>query len=368
MIYTHVLDGGQVMSDDRTGTIMRQTGRSSNECAAAAHRPEPRGWVLRLGALGLVLAFLVLPPGAGAQGAGKIYRIGVLSPEVPPPGVLEGLREELRELGYVEGKTITIETRHAEGRNDRLAAMADELVRLKVDVILAVNTAAAQAAKNATAVIPIVVTRVADPVRTGLVPSLSRPGGNITGVSFQPEELGGKRLEMLKEALPGVSSVAVLWYAPNPGPTINVEEMQSSSKRLGIRLVRLPVQSPSDFVAAFATGARGRAGALVVIDDAFVSRHRGQILELATRHSLPVFSQFMPFVEGGGLMAYGPSARQMNLRVAHYIDKILKGAKPADLPIEQPTQYELGINVKKAKAMGLTIPQSLLIRADHVIE
>jgi putative ABC transport system substrate-binding protein len=323
---------------------------------------------VRLGALALALAVLATPLVVGAQGAKEVYRIGVLSPEVPPPGVLEGFREALHELGYVEGKTITIESRHAGGRKERLAAMAEELVRLKVDAILAVNTAAAQAAKNATAVIPIVITRVADPVRTGLVPSFSRPGGNITGLSFQPEALSGKRLELLKEALPGVSSVAVLWYAPNPGATIIAEEMEPGSVQLGVRLLRLPVQGPSDFVAAFETAARGRAGALIVVDDAFITRHRVQILQLAAKHSLPVFSQFMPFVEGGGLMAYGPSVRQMYRRAAHYVDKILRGAKPADLPIEQPTQYELVINLKKAKAMGLMIPQSLLIRADHVVE
>jgi putative tryptophan/tyrosine transport system substrate-binding protein len=311
---------------------------------------------------------IAAPLVAEGQQAGKVHRIGVLSPEAPPPGILEGFREGLHELGYVEGKTITIELRHSGGLNDRLAAMAEELVRLRVDAILAINTPAAQAAKKATPSIPIVITRVADPVRTGLVPSLSRPGGNITGLSFQPEELSGKRIELLKETLPGVSRVAALWYMGNPGATIVAKGLESSGVQLGIQILRLPVQSLNDYVGAFETAARGRAGALILVDDAFVTRHRSQILELAAKHSMPVFSLFMPFVEGGGLMAYGPNVRDMYRRAAHYVDKILKGARPADLPIEQPSKFELVINLKKARAMGLTIPPSLLARADQVIE
>jgi ABC-type uncharacterized transport system substrate-binding protein len=320
------------------------------------------------GVVALVLAVLAAPLVAEAQRPAKVYRIGVLSPEVAPPGLLEAFREGLRELGYVEGKTIIIESRHAGGRNERLVVLAEELVQLRVDAILAINTPAAQAAKNATAAIPIVITRTSDPVRTGLVSSLAHPGGNITGLSFQPEESSGKRIELLKEALPRVSRVAALWYSGNAGAAMVAREMEPGSARLGVELLRLPIQGPSDFVGAFEVAARGRAGALLVVDDAFVTRHRAQILELAAKHSLPVISMFAPFVEGGGLMAYGPSIRDMYRRAAHYVDKILKGAKPADLPIEQPTKFELVINLKKARAMGLTIPQSLLIRADHVVE
>jgi putative ABC transport system substrate-binding protein len=314
------------------------------------------------------VAAVAAPLGAEGQQDEKARRVGVLSPETPPPGILEGFREGLRELGYVEGKTITIELRHAEGRNDRLAAMAAELVRLRVHAILAINTPAAQAAKNATAAIPIVITRVTDPVRTGLVASLARPGGNITGLSFQPEELSGKRIELLKEALPGVSRVAALWYMDNPGAAIVAKGLESSGGQLGLQVLRLPVQTVDDYVGVVEIAARGRAGALILVDDAFVTRHRSQILELAAKHSMPVFSLFMPFVEAGGLMAYGPSVRDMYRRAAYYVDKILRGARPADLPIEQPSKFELVINLNTAKALGLTIPPSLLGRADHVIE
>jgi putative ABC transport system substrate-binding protein len=268
----------------------------------------------------------------------------------------------------VEGKNVTIELRHAGGRNERLATMADELVRLRVDAILTINTPAAQAARNATVSIPIVITRTSDPVRTGLVSSLAHPGGNITGLSFQPEESSGKRIEFLKEALPRVNRVAALWYAGNEGAAIVAREMEPGSTRLGIELLKLPIRGPNDFVGAFELAARGRVGALVVVDDAFVTRHRAQILELAGKHSLPVISMFSPFVDGGGLMAYGPSIHAMYRRAAHYVDRIFKGAQPADLPIEQPTRFELVINLKKAKAMGLTIPQALLRRADRIVE
>jgi len=323
---------------------------------------------VRLGTVAIVLTVLLASLVAGAHAGENNYRVGVLSPDAPPPGILQGLRDGLYELGYEEGKTITIESRNARGRTEQLATMAQELVRLKVDAIVAVNTSAAQAAKNATATIPIVITRVADPVRTGLVSSLSRPGGNVTGLSFQTEELIGKRLELLKEAVPRLSSVAVLWYAHNPGSALIASELDPGSVQLGIRLLRLPVQSPTDFSEAFANAARDRAGALIVIDDAFVTSHRSRILELAAKQSLPVMSQFSPYVEEGGLIAYGPSERDMYRRAAHYIDKIFKGAKPADLPIEQPTKYELVINLKTARSLSLTIPQSLLVRADHVIQ
>jgi putative ABC transport system substrate-binding protein len=311
---------------------------------------------------------LAAPLGAGAQQAGKVYRIGVLSPDSPPPGLFEAFQERLRELGYVEGKNIVIESRHAGGKNERLAALADELIGLMVDVILAVNTPAAQAAKKATAAIPIVITRVADPVKSGLVPSISRPGGNITGLSFLPEALSAKQLQLLKEALPGVSRVAAMSYAGNPGAAIVVKGMEAASAQLGLQLLLVSVQNPGDFLGAFETVARNRAEALVVVDDAMVTRYRVEILRLAGKHSLPVISLYKPFVEAGGLIAYGASTLDMYRHAADYVARILKGAKPAELPIEQPTKFELIINIRTAKALGLTIPPSLLARADQIIE
>ena len=261
-----------------------------------------------------------------------------------------------------------MEFRNAEGNNDRLAALAEELVRLRVHVILAINTPAALAAKNATRTIPIVITRVADPVKSGLVPSLSRPGGNLTGVTFIPNELGAKQLQLLKEILPQLSRVVALWNADNPGAAIQIREMEPSASRLGIELLRLPVRAPSEFVAVFEAAARGRAEAVFINDDAFMTRHRGQILELAAKHSLPVLTLYKDFVEAGGLIAYGASPPAIYRRSAVYVDKILKGTKPADLPIEQPTKFELVVNLKTAKALGLTIPASLLLRADQIIE
>ena len=224
-------------------------------------------------------SLLAAPLAAEAQSApGRVYRIGVLSLDYPPPGLFEAFQERLRELGYVEGKNVAIESRHPGVKNERLAALADELIRLKVDVILAINTAAVQAAKKATTSIPIVMTRVADPVKSGLVASISRPGGNITGLSFLPEVLSGKQLELLKEALPGVSRVAALWYAGNPGSVITVKGMEDAGAQLGLQLLKLSVQGPNDFLSAVETAARGRAEALVVVDDAMVTRYRVEIV------------------------------------------------------------------------------------------
>ena len=317
------------------------------------------------GAAGLLAA----PLAAEAQSApGRVYRIGVLSLDYPPPGLFEAFQERLRELGYVEGKNVAIESRHPGVKNERLAALADELIRLKVDVILAINTAAVQAAKKATTTIPIVMTRVADPVKSGLVASMSRPGGNITGLSFLPEVLSGKQLELLKEALPGVSRVAALWYAGNPGSVITVKGMEDAGAQLGLQLLKLSVQGPSDFLNAFETAARGRTEAVFVVDDALVTRYRVEIVTLARKHSLPVISFYKPFAEAGGLIAYGASTLEMYRHAADYVDKILKGTTPGDLPVQQPTKFDLVINLKTAKALRLAIPPSLLLRADHVIE
>ncbi|MBI3635553.1 MAG: ABC transporter substrate-binding protein, partial [Candidatus Rokubacteria bacterium] len=245
---------------------------------------------------------------------------------------------------------------------------ADELLRLKVDVILAVNTPAAQAAKKATGTVPIVIMRVADPVRSGLVLSLAQPGGNVTGLSFMPDELGAKGIQLLREIRPGMSRVAALFQADNPGALIVVAETERRSAPLGLQFLRLPVRDSSDLPGAFEAATRARAEALFVMDDGAITEHRGHILKLAASHSLPVVSIYKDFAAAGGLIAYGPSLPAVYRRAAQYVDRILKGAKPADLPVEQPTKFDLVINLRTAKALGLTIPPSVLLRADQVIE
>jgi putative ABC transport system substrate-binding protein len=305
---------------------------------------------------------------ARAQQAAKLRRIGILSPELPPPGFLEAFRQGLRELGYVEGQNIAFEIRSAEGYGQRLAALANHLVELKVDVIVAVNTQSVQAAKKASTTIPIVMTRIADPVKSGLVRSLSKPGGNITGLSFMVDELSGKRLALLKEAFPSVSRVAVLWYEANPGADIAVGAIKAASRELGLGLLLLPVHGSADLVGAFQAAARGRVEALIVIDDVVTTQHRVEILNLAATHSLAVVSQYRAFAEAGALLAYGPDTSTMYRRAAYYVDRILKGADAGDLPVEQATKFDLAINLKTAKALGVTIPPTLLARADEVIE
>jgi len=303
-----------------------------------------------------------------AQQTVKHYRIGILSPDLPPPGFLEAFRQGLGELGYVEGQDVAFEVRSAEGYSQRLAALANHLVELKVNVIIAINTPSVQAARKASATIPIVMTRVADPVKSGLVSSLSRPGGNITGLSFRVDELSGKRLALLKEASPSVSRVAVLWFEPNPGADIAVGAIKAASRELGLQLLLLPVLGPADLIGAFEAATRGRVEALIVVDDVVATQHRVEILSLATAHSLAVISQYKAFAEAGALLAYGPSTSAMYRRAAYYVDRILKGANVGDLPVEQPTKFDLVVNLKTAKALGLAIPPSLLARADEVIE
>ena len=306
--------------------------------------------------------------GASAQQAVKLHRIGILSPELPPPGFLEAFRQGLRELGYVEGQDIAFEVRNAEGYSQRLAVLANHLVELKVDVILGINTPSVQAAKKASATIPIVMTRIADPVKSGLVANLSRPGGNITGLSFMVDELSGKQLALLKEAFPSVSRVAVLWYEPNPGADITMGAIKAASRELGLQLLLLPVHGSADLIGAFQAAVRGRVEALIVIEDVVATKHRVEILNLAATHSLAVVSQYRAFAEAGALLAYGPNTAAMYRRAAYYVDRILKGAYPGDLPVEQPMKFDLVINLKTAKALGVTIPPSLLARADEIIE
>ena len=306
---------------------------------------------------------LAAPLGADAQ----TTRIGLLTQDLQP-GLLEIFRDELKRLGHADGRNISIEVRNAFGRSDRLPALVEELLQLKVAVIVAVNTPAAQAAKKATSTIPIVVMRVADPVAQGLVASLARPGGNVTGLSFMPDELGAKGLEMLHETLPGITRVASIYKADNPGALLVVTETERRSAQFGLHFLRLPVRDSADLPGAIQTATRARTEALFVMDDGAMTKHRKQLLELATRHSLPVVSIYKDFAEAGGFIAYGPSLPVMYRGGAGYVDRILKGAKPEGLPVEQPTKFDLLINLKTAKPLGLTIPPSVLQRADQVIE
>jgi ABC-type uncharacterized transport system substrate-binding protein len=318
----------------------------------------------------LVVAALIFPlvSVAEAQQAGKAPRIGYLLDGSSSSAAdrIDTFRDGLRDLGYVEGKNIVIDYRYAEGRFDRFPELAAELVRLKVYVIVAVSTVAARAAKNATRTIPIVALS-GDPVETGLVASLARPGGNVTGLASLAPELSTKRLELLKEIVSKVSLVAVLWNPNGPAPVLAFKETQLAAKRLGLLLQSLEVRGPDDFESAFGGAIRERASALLVISDPLTNTHQRRIVELAAKNRLPAIYPIREFVQAGGLMAYAPDRLEQYRRVAYYVDKILKGAKPADLPVEQPTKFEFVINLKTAKQIGLTIPPNVLARADKVI-
>ena len=304
-----------------------------------------------------------------AQQAGKIYTVGSLTAGTgaPIPGITT-LGDTLRELGWIEGKNIAFERRYAENRLDRLPALAAELVDLKVDVIVAAGTLAPLAAKRATTTIPIVMTAAGDPVGSGLVPSLARPGGNVTGLSLMVPDLGGKRLELLKELLPRMSRVAVLWNAANPYPALVFKETERAAQTLGIEVQSLEVREPNDFGHAFEAAERHQPDALIMVEDPLTIDFRKQIADFALTHRLPAMNGFRQFVDAGGLMAYGASLSDLLRRAAGYVDKILRGAKPSDLPVEQPTKFELIINLKTAKALGIENPPMLLARADELIE
>ncbi len=321
----------------------------------------------------LALGILLAPLAAEAQQAGKVYRIGFLQSSPPAiPGVaslLEAFRQGLREGGWVEGQNILIEYRFTEGRVERYPSLAAELVSLKVDLIVAASSLGAHAAKQATTTIPIVMVYVFDPVGLGVVASLARPGGNVTGVAFVAgPEIAGKYLELLKEAVPKVSRVAVLSNPDSPASPVLLRETEAAAQALAVKLQLLEVRSPNELEGAFAAMTRERAGALLVLPHPFTFYHAKRIADLAAKSRLPVMYPFRESVEAGGLMAYAANAPDMYRRAATFVDKILKGAKPADLPVEQPTKFELVINLKTAKALGLTIPRSVLIRADEVIE
>ena len=306
------------------------------------------------------------------QRTATIPRIGFLSPsslsDPRAPVRLGAFREGLRELGYVEGQNIAIESRWAEGKYDRLPGLAAELVSLRVDIIVTWALPAIQAAKEATATIPIVMAGSLDPVATDFVTSLARPGGNITGLSLMAPELVGKQLELLKEVVPKVTRVALLGNPANPGTAPQVRRGQDAARALGIRLQPLEARNPSAIDNAFAAMTRERAGALIILVDAMFGEHRTRIADLAARHRVPAVYGLPEYAEAGGLMGYGSSVVDRFRRAATFVDKILKGAKPADLPIEQPTRFELVINLKTAKALGLAIPPAVLARADEVIQ
>ena len=314
---------------------------------------------------------LVAPITAEAEQAGKVARIGWLAQGSPSTDAStdsrEAFRQGMRELGYIEGQNMATEERWAEGRAERLPNFAAELVSLKVDVIVAGGTLAPLAAMRATQTIPIVLGAAGAPVETGLVSSLAKPGRNVTGLSNHSADLTGKRLQLLKEIVPGITRVAVLWNASNPVAEVVFRETEAAAQTLALRVQSLEVRGPDDFEKALPAALRG-AGALFLIDDPLVFTARLRIANFATMNRLPMTAFYKPFSEAGGLMSFGANLADLFRRAAIYVDKILKGVKPGDLPVEQPTKYELVINLKTAKALGLTIPPSLLQRADQVIE
>jgi putative ABC transport system substrate-binding protein len=309
------------------------------------------------------------PLAARAQQAGKVYRIGLFSAGTDTgrktwPALADGLRE----LGWIEGKNVLFERRFAENQLDRLPGLAAELVRLDVDLIVTGGTLAPLAAKQATATIPIVMAAAGDPVGSGIVASLARPAGNVTGLSLMSPDLGGKRLELLKEILPGLSRVAILWNAANPYPALVFRETQAAARALRIELQSLEVRGPGDLDSALDAAIRKRVDALITVEDPLTSAHRKHIADFMANNRLPAIYGFREFAEAGGLMTYGANINDLFRRAAGYVDKIFKGAQSADLPVEQPTKFELVINLKTAKALGLAVPLIMQMTADEVIE
>jgi putative ABC transport system substrate-binding protein len=316
----------------------------------------------------LALSIFVAPRASDAQQTAKVPRIGHLQVTCGIFPWTEAFRQGLRELGYVEGQNMAIEHRCADGQFERLPGLVAELVRLPVDVIVTGGENAARVAQQATRTIPIVIAAGGDPVELGLVASLAQPGGNTTGLSLLSLELGGKRLELLKEVVPTVSQVAVFF---NPGDATNVREwreMEGAARLLGVQLHALEVRGPTEFESAFATAIREGAGALMTLRNWLLEGHRTRIIDFAAKSRLPVIYEQRAYVDAGGLMSYGPSLSDLFHRAATYVDKILKGAKPGDLPVEQPVKFELIINLKTAEALGLTISPTLLFQADEVIK
>jgi putative tryptophan/tyrosine transport system substrate-binding protein len=319
------------------------------------------------GALALALSSFL----SGCEKPGKAPRIGFLAvgSREGRAFVIEGFLLGLRERGYVEGQNIVIEYRFSEGRNDRLPELAAELVNLKVKLILASGSPASFAAKEATRTIPIVMgSLAANPVETGLIASLARPGGNITGMTEMASELGAKRLQLLTQTVPGLSRVAVFWNPSNPAYGPILKELEAAAQTMGVAIQRLEVRVPEDFESALEAATRQRAGALFVPGDPLVTNRPRMVADLALKYRLPTITDFRELPEAGGLLSFGPDLVDSYRRAATHVDKILKGAKPADLPMEQPTKFDLFVNLKTARALGLTIPQSVLVQATKVIE
>jgi putative ABC transport system substrate-binding protein len=340
--------------------------RQSKTCSEHCRRIQNRKW------LGLsVIAFVLMVPGAvvHAQQPKKMPRIGYLSTQEPARDSArsEAIRLALRQRGYIEGKNIVIEDRYADGKADRASELVAELVRLQVDVIFANSTTIALVAKNATKTIPIVFLSQAEPVASGLVDSLARPGGNLTGFATIAAVLAGKRLELLKETIPKLSRVGVLWEPKNPGSEESWKESQLAARQLGLKIHSIEVSSPDKFESAFSVATKARSDALAVTLSGLFSSHQKLIVSLAAKRRIPAIYTREEFVDKGGLMSYGADDDEPFKRIAMMIDKIVKGAKPADLPVEQPTKFEFVINLKAAKQIGLTIPPNVLARADKVI-
>jgi putative ABC transport system substrate-binding protein len=321
--------------------------------------------------LGLAVLALSMPSTIGAQPATKTFRIGILAqfgPNMPESARLwEGLLQGLRELGYVEGRNFVLEGRYAESKYERLPALAAELVRIPVDVIVTPAPPAAETARRATSTIPIVLTNHPDPVGSGLATSLARPGGNVTGLASLAPELLGKQMQLLKEAVPRRSRAAVLTNPTNPFHARSAKELDVAARSLGIELQVLEARAPGDLAGAFAAMTNEPMGVFIITDPMFFTE-RARIAELALKHRLPMMTASRGYVDAGGLMAYGSDVRDQFRRAASYVDRILKGARPGDLPIEQPAKFELLVNLKTAKALGITIPPSVLTRADEVIQ
>ena len=314
----------------------------------------------------LAIILLALSVPAQAEQPAKIPRIGILRPGAPPDSSIEGFRQGLRELGYVEGRNIFLEYRWVD-RDDRLSELARELVQLKVDVILTGSTPATVAAKEVTHSIPIVFGAVSDPIGVGLVSSLQHPGGNMTGMSLLAPELWPKRLELLRETVPKLSRVAMLWNRSNPGMAARAKETQDAARRMGVAVQDRGAKDSDELETVFSTISNDRPDALLTMLDPFTTRHLQHIVDFTATTRVPGMYEERRFVEAGGLMSYGPNVANLYRRAAMYVDKILKGAKPADLPVQQPMNFELFLNLKTANALNLAIPESVVFRADKVI-
>ena len=315
------------------------------------------------------VTLLAAPLAAEAQRVRKVPRVGVLadqSPEGTP--WIYGLRDGLRELGYIEGQNVILEWRWAQGRAERFPDLAADLVRLEADIIVAANNPATAAAQKATRTIPIVMVIALDPVGSGFATSLARPGGNITGLSIQSADVTGKRLQLLKEAVPSLSQLVTIWDPTEPGRRLMVKQAEAAAPTLALKIQPVEIRSPSEIDGAFARMAREGMGAVLVQGSSMLFNQRGRLAQQAVKSRLPTMCASSEWAEGGCLLSYGVAFRDQSHRAAYFVDKILKGATPGDLPVEQPTKFELVINLKTAKALGLTIPPSLLLRADQVIE